>query len=311
MKDCAPTKGRHRHERRNRRTTTAERSPLGALRLHLAVLHPLRPVHARARHRGSVPESHRLGRTRLTRVHRPRQLHAPVPGPQLRRGPGQHRDLHRVRARRRAPGLAPDRPGAQHPRPQAPRLLPAHLLHAGRPVADHHRARLRVDLRRRVRPVQRRARSPLRLRRGLLADRPVLGAGGRGGPRALALDRLPHDLLPRRHAVRAEELYEAAEVDGAGPVRRFFSVTLPQLKPITAFIAVIMLVNTAQIFEEPFLLTQGGPGESTLSVSMFVYRAAFQRQELGYAAAAGVVMFVIVFALGRASSSAMGVGRTR
>jgi ABC-type sugar transport system permease subunit len=107
------------------------------------------------------------------------------------------------------------------------------------------------------------------------------------------------------------ELLEAAEVDGAGPVRRFFSVTLPQLKPITAFIAVTMLVNTAQIFEEPFLLTQGGPGESTLSVSMFLYRAAFQRQELGYAAAAGVVMFIIIFALGRASSSAMGVGRTR
>jgi ABC-type sugar transport system permease subunit len=107
------------------------------------------------------------------------------------------------------------------------------------------------------------------------------------------------------------ELLEAAEVDGAGPVRRFFSVTLPQLKPVTAFIAVTMLVNTAQIFEEPFLLTQGGPGESTLSVSMFLYRAAFQRQELGYAAAAGVVMFIIIFALGRASSSAMGVGRTR
>jgi multiple sugar transport system permease protein len=107
------------------------------------------------------------------------------------------------------------------------------------------------------------------------------------------------------------ELHEAAEVDGAGPVRRFFSVTLPQLRPVTAFIAVTMLVNTAQIFEEPFLLTQGGPGESTLSVSMFVYRAAFQRQELGYAAAAGVVMFAIVFALGRLGSSAFGVGRTR
>ncbi|WP_051703913.1 carbohydrate ABC transporter permease [Glycomyces sp. NRRL B-16210] len=107
------------------------------------------------------------------------------------------------------------------------------------------------------------------------------------------------------------ELYEAAEVDGAGPARRFFAITLPQLKPVTAFIAVTMLVNTAQIFEEPFLLTQGGPGESTLSVSMFIYRAAFQRQELGYAAAAGVVMFIIVFALGRLSSSALGVGRTR
>ncbi|MEU5156848.1 sugar ABC transporter permease [Glycomyces sp. NPDC021274] len=107
------------------------------------------------------------------------------------------------------------------------------------------------------------------------------------------------------------ELHEAAEVDGAGPVRRFFSITLPQLRPVTAFIAVTMLVNTAQIFEEPFLLTQGGPGESTLSLSMFIYRAAFQRQELGYAAAAGVVMFIIVFALGRAGSSALGVGRTR
>lgn len=107
------------------------------------------------------------------------------------------------------------------------------------------------------------------------------------------------------------ELVEAAEVDGAGPVRRFFSVTLPQLGPVTAFIAVTMLVNTAQIFEEPFLLTQGGPGESTLSVSMFIYRAGFQRLELGYAAAAGVIMFLIVFALGRLSISAFGVGRTR
>lgn len=106
------------------------------------------------------------------------------------------------------------------------------------------------------------------------------------------------------------ELHEAAALDGAGPVRRFFAVTLPQLRPVTAFIAVTMLVNTAQIFEEPFLLTQGGPGESTLSVSMFVYRAGFQRQELGYAAAAGVVMFVIVFVLGRIGTRAFGVGRT-
>jgi ABC-type sugar transport system permease subunit len=107
------------------------------------------------------------------------------------------------------------------------------------------------------------------------------------------------------------ELHEAAELDGAGVVRRFFSVTLPQLRPVTAFIAVTMLVNTAQIFEEPFLLTQGGPGEATLSVSMFVYRAGFQRQELGYAAAAGVVMFVIVFVLGRIGTRAFGVGRAR
>jgi ABC-type sugar transport system permease subunit len=107
-----------------------------------------------------------------------------------------------------------------------------------------------------------------------------------------------------------EEQYEAAEIDGAGVIRRFFSVTLPNLHPVTAFLFVTMLVATAQIFEEPFLLTNGGPGEATLSVSMFIYRAAFQRQQLGYAAAAGVVMFVLVFGLGRIFNRVLGIGRS-
>ncbi|NYI03716.1 carbohydrate ABC transporter permease [Allostreptomyces psammosilenae] len=106
------------------------------------------------------------------------------------------------------------------------------------------------------------------------------------------------------------ELYEAAAIDGAGPVRRFWDVTLPALRPVTAFVAVTVLVNTAQIFDEPFLLTQGGPGESTLSVAMFVFRAGFQRQQLGYAAAAGVILFVVVFVLGQLAMRALGVGRS-
>lgn len=105
------------------------------------------------------------------------------------------------------------------------------------------------------------------------------------------------------------ELHEAAAIDGAGPLRRFTTVTLPALKPVTAFVAVTVLVSTAQIFEEPFLLTQGGPGESTLSVAMFVYRAGFERQQLGYAAAAGVVLFVVVVALGLLANRLLGVGR--
>ncbi|MCO1574185.1 sugar ABC transporter permease [Crossiella sp. SN42] len=105
------------------------------------------------------------------------------------------------------------------------------------------------------------------------------------------------------------ELHEAAAIDGAGPLRRFTSVTLPALKPVTAFVAVTVLVSTAQIFDEPFLLTQGGPGESTLSVAMFVYRAGFQRQQLGYAAAAGVVLFIVVVALGLLANRLLGVGR--
>lgn len=107
------------------------------------------------------------------------------------------------------------------------------------------------------------------------------------------------------------ELYEAAALDGSGPVRTFFAVTLPMLRPITAFVAVTTLVSSAQIFEEPFLLTQGGPGESTVSIAQFIYRAAFERQQMGYAAAGGVVMFVLVFALGRTANKFFGVGSNR
>ncbi|MFF5157863.1 carbohydrate ABC transporter permease [Streptomyces sp. NPDC000348] len=106
-----------------------------------------------------------------------------------------------------------------------------------------------------------------------------------------------------------KELHEAAAIDGAGPVSRFRNVTLPSLRPVTAFVAVTVLVSTAQIFDEPFLLTQGGPGESTLSVAMFIFRAGFQRQQLGYAAAAGVLLFVAVFVLGRLAMRLLGVGR--
>ncbi|MGW4027397.1 carbohydrate ABC transporter permease, partial [Streptomyces sp. NPDC005009] len=105
------------------------------------------------------------------------------------------------------------------------------------------------------------------------------------------------------------ELYEAAAIDGAGPVSRFRNVTLPCLRPVTAFVAVTVLVSTAQIFDEPFLLTQGGPGESTLSVAMFIFRAGFQRQQLGYAAAAGVLLFIAVFVLGRLAMRLLRVGR--
>jgi multiple sugar transport system permease protein len=105
------------------------------------------------------------------------------------------------------------------------------------------------------------------------------------------------------------ELYEAAEIDGAGPVKRFFNITIPSLRPVTAFVVVTSLVGSAQIFEEPYLLTAGGPDFATLSVAQFIYRAAFQRQEIGYAAAAGVTLFVIVFGIGQIANRLLGVGR--
>lgn len=105
------------------------------------------------------------------------------------------------------------------------------------------------------------------------------------------------------------EQYEAASIDGAGRVRTFFAVTLPGIKPISAFVIVTSFIGAAQLFDEPYLLTQGGPGESTISVAMFIYRAAFERQQFGYAAAAGVVLFIIVFAVSQGLNRLLGIGR--
>jgi ABC-type sugar transport system permease subunit len=105
------------------------------------------------------------------------------------------------------------------------------------------------------------------------------------------------------------DLYEAAELDGAGVLRQFWHVTVPMLRPVTAFVALTVVIGAAQIFEEPFVLTNGGPEESTISVAMFIFRAAFERQQFGYAAAAGVVLFVVVFAVTKGLSRVLGVGR--
>lgn len=105
------------------------------------------------------------------------------------------------------------------------------------------------------------------------------------------------------------EQYEAAALDGAGRLRTFLAVTVPGIKPISAFVIVTSFIGAAQLFDEPYLLTKGGPGESTISVAMFIYRAAFERQQFGYAAAAGVVLFAIVFAVSQGLNRLLGIGR--
>lgn len=105
------------------------------------------------------------------------------------------------------------------------------------------------------------------------------------------------------------ELYEAATIDGAGTLGKFRSVTIPMIAPVTAFVAITSFIGAAQIFEEPFILTQGGPGESTLSIAYFIYRAAFTREQLGYAAAASFLLFIVLFVLMRLASHVFGIGR--
>lgn len=92
------------------------------------------------------------------------------------------------------------------------------------------------------------------------------------------------------------ELYEAAEVDGAGSWRRFTGITLPLMRPTLLLGAVLLSVGFLQVFEEPFVMTQGGPLNSTLSISYYVYNQ-FGYGDYSLASAAAYVLFAFIAAL--------------
>jgi multiple sugar transport system permease protein len=101
-----------------------------------------------------------------------------------------------------------------------------------------------------------------------------------------ALQGIPHDL------------YEAAEIDGAGPVRRFFAITLPLLGPATFFVLVISLIDSFQVFEQFYVLTpEGGPANATTVMTYEIYKSAFQRFDMSVASAQSVVLFVFLLVL--------------
>jgi len=92
------------------------------------------------------------------------------------------------------------------------------------------------------------------------------------------------------------ELYESARLDGAGRWAQFRHVTLPMMRPTLLFGGVVTSIGYLQVFEEPFVMTQGGPLNSTLSVAYDIYKQ-FGFGNYGYAAAAAYVLFVVIVAL--------------
>lgn len=92
-----------------------------------------------------------------------------------------------------------------------------------------------------------------------------------------------------------QELYEAALVDGANKFQSFWYVTLPMLRPVITFELVTTLIGASQIFEEPFILTSGGPADSSLSLVGYLYRVGFEWLRFGYASSIGVILFVFIF----------------
>ena len=103
-------------------------------------------------------------------------------------------------------------------------------------------------------------------------------------------------LLAGLHAI-PQDLYEAARVDGASAPSRFRHVTLPMLAPILTMVSILTIAGYFQLFAEPYVMTQGGPLQSTVSVLYFMYEEGFKWWNLGSASAVAFLLFVLIFAV--------------
>ncbi|NLO65857.1 MAG: sugar ABC transporter permease [Firmicutes bacterium] len=93
-----------------------------------------------------------------------------------------------------------------------------------------------------------------------------------------------------------QSLYEAAEIDGASRLRRFFHITLPMLSPIILFNLVLQTIGAFQTFTQAFIITKGGPLNETLFMVLYIYNKAFTASEMGYASALSWVLLFIILA---------------
>ncbi|GAB1362794.1 sugar ABC transporter permease [Rhodobacter sp.] len=104
-------------------------------------------------------------------------------------------------------------------------------------------------------------------------------------------------LLSAGLASLPREPYEAAEVDGAGPVQQFWYITLPLLRPVAAIAIVIQLINEFRTYDLIYVLTKGGPGVSTELLSFFAYKRAFQGLQVNEGSAAAFLLLLIILAI--------------
>ena len=102
---------------------------------------------------------------------------------------------------------------------------------------------------------------------------------------AVAIQRIP------------SELYEAAMLDGIGPIRRFFTITMPLVREMTALMMIVTISGAFQVFNEVMVMTSGGPNNSSQVLATWLYRSGFVRNDFGYAAAIATVIFIITVAL--------------
>lgn len=94
-----------------------------------------------------------------------------------------------------------------------------------------------------------------------------------------------------------EDLYEAASIDGANSIQKFFYITIPGVKNVLIFVLINTTISAMKLFTQPYVMTSGGPKESTMTLTYFIYQQGFQFRNMGYAAAVSVMFFIIVVGL--------------
>lgn len=94
-----------------------------------------------------------------------------------------------------------------------------------------------------------------------------------------------------------DDLYEAAQIDGASPIQQFFHITVPGIREMILVEGIIIVVGSFKLFDEVYIMTKGGPGYASEVLSTYLYRTAFRSDEMGYASTIAVMLFIITFAL--------------
>ncbi|MFI5695889.1 carbohydrate ABC transporter permease [Kribbella sp. NPDC051586] len=93
------------------------------------------------------------------------------------------------------------------------------------------------------------------------------------------------------------DVLEAAQIDGAGPLRTLFRIKVPLISPTILFAAVVALINAMQLFDQPYIMTKGGPGSATTTVTISMYQKGFQNLQFGYGSAIAIVLLVAILVI--------------
>jgi len=94
-----------------------------------------------------------------------------------------------------------------------------------------------------------------------------------------------------------QDLYEAAAIDGSDGIKKHWDITVPLMRPYLLLVAVISAISATKTFEELYIMTQGGPRNSSKTLVYYLYEQAFQNLEMSYACTIGLVMFLIILSL--------------